>query len=326
VSERARAFWVRKPGAGEIREVPLPEPGPDDVVVRTLHSGISRGTETLVFRGEVPESQREAMRAPFQEGDFPGPVEYGYLAVGVVERGPAELRGRTVFCLHPHQTAFVVPAGAVVPVPDDVPARRAVLAGTVETAVNALWDAPPLLGDRVTVVGAGMVGCCLARLLARFPGVDVELVDVDDGREDIAARLGVRFASPAGATGDRDLVLHASATAAGLQRSLDLLRPEGTVVELSWYGDREVTVALGGAFHSRRLSLRASQVGTVAPARRGARSTRQRLALALDLLHDPAFDALLTGSSPFAELPEVMAQLADGRLPALCHTIAYDEE
>jgi threonine dehydrogenase-like Zn-dependent dehydrogenase len=326
VSERARAFWVRKPGAGEIREVPLPEPGPDDVVVRTLHSGISRGTETLVFRGEVPESQREAMRAPFQEGDFPGPVEYGYLVVGVVERGPAELRGRTVFCLHPHQTAFVVPAGAVVPVPDDVPARRAVLAGTVETAVNALWDAPPLLGDRVTVVGAGMVGCCLARLLARFPGVDVELVDVDDGREDIAARLGVRFASPAGATGDRDLVLHASATAAGLQRSLDLLRPEGTVVELSWYGDREVTVALGGAFHSRRLSLRASQVGTVAPARRGARSTRHRLALALDLLRDPAFDALLTGSSRFGELPEVMARLADGRLPALCHTIAYDEE
>jgi threonine dehydrogenase-like Zn-dependent dehydrogenase len=326
VSDRARAFWVRKPGAGEIREVPLREPGPDDVVVRTLHSGISRGTETLVFRGEVPESQREAMRAPFQEGDFPGPVEYGYLAVGVVERGPAELRGRTVFCLHPHQTAFVVPAGAVVPVPDDVPARRAVLAGTVETAVNALWDAPPLLGDRVTVVGAGMVGCCVARLLARFPGVDVELVDVDDGREDIAARLDVRFASPAGATGDRDLVLHASATAGGVQRSLDLLRPEGTVVELSWYGDREVTVSLGGAFHSRRLSLRASQVGTVAPARRGARSTRDRLALALDLLRDPAFDALLTGSSRFGELPEVMARLADGRLPALCHTIAYDEE
>jgi threonine dehydrogenase-like Zn-dependent dehydrogenase len=237
-------------------------------------------------------------------------VEYGYLAVDAVERGPAELRGRTVFCLHPHQTAFVVPAGAVVPVPDEVPPRRAVLAGTAETAVNALWDAPPLLGDRVTVVGAGMVGCCVARLLARFPGVDVELVDVDDGRENIAARLGVRFASPAGA--------------AGLQRSLDLLRPKGTVVELSWYGDREVTVALGGAFHSRRLSLRASQVGTVAPARRGARSTRDRLQLTLDLLHDPAFDALLTGSSPFAELPEVMARLADGRLSALCHTIDYD--
>jgi threonine dehydrogenase-like Zn-dependent dehydrogenase len=279
-----------------------------------------------VFRGEVPESQRAAMRAPFQDGEFPGPVKYGYLAVGAVEQGPAGLRGRTVFCLHPHQTAFVVPAGAVLPVPDGVPARRAVLAGTVETAVNALWDAPPLVGDRVSVVGAGMVGCCAARLLARFPGADVELVDVDGARAEVADRLGVRFALPEDAAADRDLVLHTSATAAGLQTSLGLLRAEGTVLELSWYGDREVALALGGAFHSRRLDLRASQVGTVAPARRGTRSTRDRLGLALDLLRDPAFDALLTGSSPFAELPEVMARLADGRLPALCHTIDYDGE
>jgi threonine dehydrogenase-like Zn-dependent dehydrogenase len=323
---QVRAFWLRRPGAGEIRAVHLPEPGPHDVVVRALYSGISRGTETLVFRGDVPESQREAMRAPFQDGDFPGPVKYGYLSVGVVERGPADLLGRTVFCLHPHQTAYVVPADSVVPVPDDVPARRAVLAGTVETAVNALWDAPPLLGDRITVVGAGMVGCCVARLMARFPCTDVQLVDIDGGRADVAARLGVPFVAPEDATGERDLVVHASATAAGLQLSLGLLRAEGTVLELSWYGDREVTLPLGGAFHSRRLALRASQVGTVAPARRGSRTTRDRLVLALDVLRDPAFDALLTGSSSFDDLPVVMARLADGRVPALCHTIAYDEE
>ncbi|MCF6735474.1 zinc-binding alcohol dehydrogenase [Blastococcus sp. KM273129] len=322
----ARAFWLRGPGAGEIRAARLREPGPDEVVVRALHSGISRGTETLVFRGEVPEHQREAMRAPFQVGDFPGPLQYGYLSVGVVEHGPAPLLGRTVFCLHPHQTVYVVPADAVVPVPDGVPPRRAVLAGTVETALNALWDAPPLLGDRVTVVGAGMIGCCVARLLARFPATDVELVDVDDARAPVAGRLGVRFAAPAGASGGRDLVVHASATAAGLQLSIDLLRAEGTVLELSWYGDREVALSLGGAFHSRRLQLRASQVGVVAAVRRGPRTTRDRLALALDLLRDDAFDALLTGQSRFDDLPEVMAQLAAGRLPALCHTIAYDEE
>jgi threonine dehydrogenase-like Zn-dependent dehydrogenase len=326
VPGEVRAFWLREPGVGEIRPERLPEPGPGDVVVRALHSGISRGTETLVFRGEVPESQWAAMRAPFQDGDFPGPVKYGYLGVGIVERGPADLLGRTVFCLHPHQTAYVVPADAVVPVPDGVPARRAVLAGTVETAVNALWDAPPLLGDRVTVVGAGMVGCCVARLLARFPCVDVELVDVDASRADVASRLGVPLVPPEDAGGGRDLVVHASATGAGLQLSLGLLRAEGTVLELSWYGDREVTVPLGAAFHSRRLALRASQVGTVAPARRSSRTTRDRLALALDVLRDPAFDALLTGSSSFHDLPEVMAQLADGRLPALCHTISYDEE
>jgi threonine dehydrogenase-like Zn-dependent dehydrogenase len=326
VLRAARAFWVRAPGDGEIRPADLPEPGPDDAVVRTLYSGISRGTETLVFRGGVPPDQYDRMRAPFQDGDLPGPVKYGYLNVGMVEAGPPELAGRTVFCLYPHQTAYVVPAGALVVVPDDVPPVRAVLAGTVETAVNALWDAAPLIGDRITVVGAGMVGCCIARLLARFPQVEVTLVDVDETRQRVAARLGVGFARPEDAAKRRDLVVHTSATSAGLQLSLDLLGNEGSVLELSWYGDRDVTVSLGGAFHSQRLAVRASQVGQVAPARRGSRSTRDRLALALELLRDPAFDALLTGSSPFWELPDVMARLASGELPALCHTIRYDEE
>jgi NADPH:quinone reductase-like Zn-dependent oxidoreductase len=320
----ARAFWLREPGCGEIRPVALPEPTRDEIVVRTLCSGVSRGTETLVFRGGVPPSQYAAMRAPFQEGEFPAPVKYGYLSVGAVEHGPADLRGRTVFCLYPHQTAYVVPAAAVTVVPDGVPPARAVLAGTVETAVNALWDAGPLIGDRVAVVGAGMVGCCVARLLRRFPAVEVTLVDVDPGRAEVAAALDVGFALPADAAGDLDLVVHASATSAGLQRSLELLAPEGTVIDLSWYGDSEVRLSLGGAFHSGRLGIRASQVGTVSPARAGRRTTVDRLALALELLHDPAFDVLLTGQSSFGELPDVMARLAAGSLPALCHTITYD--
>ena len=320
-----RAFWVAEPGRGEIRPAPLREPEAHEVLVRTTRSAISRGTETLVFRGGVPVDQYAAMRAPFQEGDFPGPVKYGYLSVGVVEQGPPGLLGRTVFCLHPHQTAFVVPAAAVTVVPDGVPPERAVLAGTVETAVNALWDAAPLLGDRVAVVGAGMVGCCVARLLAGIPGVRVTLIDTDPSRETTAAALGVAFALPAAAPADCDLVVHASATAAGLQRSIDLLAPEGEVVDLSWYGDARVELSLGGAFHSRRLAIRSSQVGAVAAARRARRSPADRLALALDLLKDPAFDALLTGASPFGELPEVMAGLADGTLPALCHGITYDE-
>jgi threonine dehydrogenase-like Zn-dependent dehydrogenase len=294
-------------------------------MVRTVRSGVSRGTETLVFRGGVPPSQYSTMRAPFQEGNFPAPVKYGYLNVGAVEQGPADLRGRMVFCLYPHQTAYVVPAGAVTVVPDDVPPARAVLAGTVETAVNALWDAAPLVGDRVTVVGAGMVGCCAARLVSRFPAAHVTLVDVVPDRADVAAALGVDFALPADAADGRDLVVHASATSAGLQLSLDLLAPEGTVIDLSWYGDKEVLLSLGGAFHSRRLAIRASQVSTVSPARSGRRTTADRVALALELLRDPAFDALVTGESRFCELPDVMARLAAGRLPALCHTITYEE-
>lgn len=318
-----QAFWVGR-GHGEIRAVAVDGPTAGQVRVRTLRSGISRGTETLVFRGEVPVSQRERMRAPHQEGDFPGPVKYGYLSVGVVEDGDPDLVGRTVFCLHPHQTAYVVPATDVTVVPDGVPADRAVLAGTVETAVNALWDARPLIGDRIAVVGAGMVGCCVARLLADVPGVEVTLVDVDSSRASVAEALGVEFAQPSEVDGDRDLVLHASATAAGLQRSLDLLAPDGEVVDLSWYGDTPVTLDLGGAFHSGRLRIRASQVGEVALRRRHRRTRSQRLALALDLLRDPTYDALHSGSSPFEELPTVMAELASGRRTALCHTITYD--
>jgi threonine dehydrogenase-like Zn-dependent dehydrogenase len=314
---------------GELRTVTVPSPGPDEVLVRTVSSAVSRGTETLVFQGRVPESQHAAMRAPFQEGDFPAPVKYGYLSVGVVEQGPAHLRDRMVFCLHPHQTRYVVPADAVVLVPDGVPPERAVLAGTVETAVNALWDAAPLLGDRVAVVGAGMVGCCVARLLSRIPGVHVTLVDIDPSRAGVATALGVGFALAADAgsgpgAGAHDLVVHTSATSEGLQLSLALLATEGQVVELSWYGDRAVTIGLGGSFHSGRLAIRASQVGAVSPARRSRRSPADRLGLALELLRDPAFDALVTGRSPFAELPTTMARLSDGSLPAICHLITYD--
>ncbi len=323
MQREARAFWLREPGVGEIRDVVLPEPRGHDVVVRTLRSAVSRGTESLVFGGHVPPGQYDAMRAPFQDGDFPGPVKYGYLNVGLVEEGPDHLRGRTVFCLHPHQTAYVVPSAAVVPVPEEVPVTRAVLAGIVETAVNALWDVPPLVGDRVTVVGAGVLGCSVARLVARVPGTRVTLVDVDPTRARVAAALGVDFASPEDADDGCDLVVHTSATSAGLQRSLDLSAAEGTVLELSWYGDETTTVSLGGSFHSGRLSLRASQVGRVAPARRGGRTTSQRLALAVGLLRDEAFDCLLSGESAFETLPEVMPRLVSRELPALCHAVTY---
>ncbi|GAB2850114.1 zinc-binding alcohol dehydrogenase [Streptomyces deserti] len=324
MNRTARAFWIDSPGRGRIRDAELPQPGEEEVLVRTLYSGVSRGTETLVFRGGVPGSQYAAMRAPFQEGDFPGPVKYGYLNVGVVEAGPESLRGRTVFCLYPHQTRYVVPAGAVTPVPDGVPAERAVLAGTVETAVNALWDAAPLVGDRIAVVGGGMVGCSVAALLARFPGVRLQLVDADPARAEVAEALGVAFASPEDALGDCDLVVHASATEQGLARSLELLAAEGTVVELSWYGDRKVGLPLGEDFHSRRLVIRSSQVGTVSP-RRAGRTYADRLALALDLLADPALDALVTGESAFEELPDVLPRIASGEIPALCHRVRYGD-
>lgn len=320
----AHALWLPGPGQAEIRPVAIPEPGPGHVLVRTRFSAVSRGSESLVFRGAVPESQHEAMRAPFQDGDFPGPVKYGYLNVGVVEQGPAGWPGTHVFCLFPHQSRYVVPLEAVVAVPASVPANRAVLAGTVETAVNALWDGGAQVGDRITVVGAGMVGCAVARLCAGIPGARVQLVDVNPHRAAVAAVLGVEFVPPEAAASERDLVVHCSATEAGLRHSLELAGTEATVVELSWYGDEQVQLPLGAEFHSRRLTLRSSQVGAVSPARQARRTHSQRLELALDLLGDPSFDTLISGECSFAELPRTLTEIATGELPGLGQRVTYD--
>lgn len=311
------------PGRGEIRTAPIAQPGPAEVLVRTLRSGISRGTESLVFRGRVPQSQWSAMRCPFQEGDFPAPVKYGYASVGMVEAGPAQLVGRRVFCLHPHQDRYVVPADAVTPLPDTVPDARAVLAANIETAINGLWDAALRMGDRVSVVGAGTVGCLVAALAARVPGVEVELVDPDPSRAAVAASLGCVHVAPGHAARERDLVMHASGDPAGLATALELAAFEATVLEMSWYGDRAVSLPLGEAFHSRRLVLRSSQVGHVATAQRARWDHRRRMALALRLLADPVFDVLLTGESRFEDLPAAMERLAHAPAGILCHVVAY---
>lgn len=319
----SRACWVEAPGRAGLRQAALATPGPGDVLVRALHSGISRGTELLVFRGEVPESEYERMRAPFQEGSFPAPLKYGYASVGVVEQGPAALLGCTVFCLYPHQTRYVVPAEAVHPLPEGLPPARAVLAANMETAVNALWDAAPRIGDRIAVVGAGVVGLLAAWLAGRMPGCEVEVIDTNPGRRAVAERLGLVFASPQRARPDADLVIHASGSAEGLATALRLAAFEATVLEMSWYGRQAVTLPLGEAFHARRLTLRSSQVGHVSLPQRARWSHGRRLALALSLLRDPALDALLTDAAPFDELPAVLERLAAGAPQTLCHRIDY---
>ena len=324
---QARACWIAAPGRAEIRPTPLPAapPGPGDVQVRALHSGISRGTELLVFRGLVPPSEHQRMRAPFQEGEFPAPVKYGYASVGLVEHGPAQLIHKAVFCLYPHQTRYVVPAGAVHPLPDGLPPERAVLAANMETAINALWDASPRLGDRIAVVGAGVVGLLVAWLASRLPGCQVEVIDTHAPRAAVAACLGLAFATPDAATPEADLVIHASGHPEGLATALRLAAFEATVLELSWYGQQPVSVPLGEAFHARRLTLKSSQVGHVAGAQRARWSHARRLALALQLLLEGGaqLDALVTGSAPFDELPAVLARLAEGAPDTLCQRIDY---
>jgi threonine dehydrogenase-like Zn-dependent dehydrogenase len=321
--DQARAFWVAEPGRGEIRTERLSKPGSGEALVRTLYSGVSRGTEALVFNGKVPRSEHERMRAPFQVGTFPAPVKYGYCNVGVVEQGPASLRGRHVFCLYPHQTRYVVPVDALHVLPADVPPQRAVLAANLETAVNALWDAAPRVGDRVAVIGAGVVGCLAAWLAARIAGTEVELIDIDERKAAAARALEVPFRAPAAARGDADVVLHASGTGAGLSTALALAAFEATIVELSWYGDAAPAVALGEAFHSRRLTLKSSQVGSIATAQRARWTHARRMQLVLRLLASAELDALVSGESPFDELPSVAARLAGSAEYTLCHRIVY---
>ncbi len=321
--EEARAFWIVAPGRGEIRREVLRTPADNDVVVQTLFSGISRGTESLVFGGHVPQSEWTRMRAPFQEGEFSGPVKYGYVNVGRVDCGPEELKGKTVFALYPHQTRYVVPASAVYVLPADVPPARAVLAANVETAVNGIWDASPQPGDRVVVIGGGTVGCVVSWLVSRIPGCQVQLVDVNAQRRHVAQALGVPFAQPADSMRDADIVIHVSGSPNGLQQAIDTAGFEATVVEMSWFGDRKVSLELGGAFHSKRLTIKSSQVGHVASSQRARWDTRRRMAYALEILAASELDALITGESAFDDLPDVMARLAQAPGDTLCHRIRY---
>jgi hypothetical protein len=319
----ARAFWIAAPGRGEIRTESLGTPAAGDVVVRARYGAISRGTEALVFQGRVPISEYARMRAPHQTGDFPGPVKYGYSNVGQIEHGPSDLRDRHVFVLYPHQTRYIVPVHAAYILPDGVPPQRAVLAANLETAVNGLWDAAPKAGDRIAVIGAGTVGCLAAWLAGRMPGCDVELVDINPERASIARMLGVRFALPEAATEDADLVIHASGSPSGLDRALQIAGFEATILEMSWYGTHIVSVPLGAAFHARRLTLKSSQVGTLAASQRARWDARRRMRLTFTLLSDSVLDALITGESDFDALPEVMADLATAPGNTICHRIRY---
>jgi hypothetical protein len=315
--KNAEALWYVGPGHAEIRTETLGERGPGHVFVQALYSAISRGTERLVLAGRVPETEFERMRAPFMGGAFPFPVKYGYSAVGRVECGPAELRGRSVFALYPHQSAYILPADAVVPLPDGLPPARAVLAANMETALNAIWDAAP--------AAAGVVGALVAWLCGRLPGAQVTLVDVEPSRGCLAQTLGLEFAEPDAAPRDCDLVFHASGTALGLATALDLAGEEATVLELSWYGTGEIAVPLGGAFHSRRLRLISSQVGRVAPSHRVRWTPRRRLAAALDLLNDSRLEALLSPAVRFHELPNRLAHILAPERGALCQIVVYPE-
>ena len=322
----ARALWHVAPGQSELRAARLALPAEGELLVQALASGISRGTERLVHHGRVPQSQHESMRCPMQEGAFTFPVKYGYAAVGRVEQGPAEYLGRRVFALHPHQSRFVIPAQFCALIPDGVSDARACLGANMETALNVMWDAAPRLGERALVIGAGVVGLLCAFLLARIPGIQVTVVDRDPAKAALARSLGADFTPPEAAPREQELIIHASASAAGLRQALACAAFEGRILEASWFGDAEPALPLGAEFHQKRLQLVSTQVGSVSPAMRGRRSHGQRMALALTMLEDPRLDALLGPFVAFEDLPAALSALLDpapGAPQPLCPIIRY---
>lgn len=318
----ALALWFEAKETCGLREEGLPAPSNDEVLVRTLFSGISRGTESLIFRGAVPESEFDRMRGPHMQGAFPFPVKYGYAAVGHVEAGPHHLLGKSVFALHPHQDRFVLPVDQVTVLPETLPPQRAVLTANMETALNIVWDAAIQPGDRVAVFGAGVVGSLVAYLSSRIVGTETVLVDLDPKRQGLATDLGLSFSAADRLDGEFDVLINATASAAALENAIAHAGVEAKIVEASWYGDRPVTIPLGGAFHSRRLSLVSSQVGAVPASRRARWSYARRLAKALDLLLDDRLDRLISGETRFSELPAAYGRILSTQ-DTLCHRIRY---
>jgi len=322
-SSRARALWYVGSRQVALRDEDVPAARDGEVGVRALFGAVSRGTERLVYSGRVPPSEHHRMQSPHMGGAFPFPVKYGYAVVGRVESDAGERRDRVVFCLHPHQSLFTVPVAAAIPVPQDVPPARAVLAANMETALNAMWDGAPGPADRIAVVGGGLVGMLVAYLCARLPGAEVTVVDVVASRAAFARAIGARFAQPGDAPADCDVVFHASATSAGLATALRIAGDETSVIELSWYGSGEVGAPFGEAFHARRLRLLSSQVGKVAPSRRPRWSPERRLSAALSLLKDPVLDSLISPPIAFEELPAHLPAIFDPQSDVICQLIRY---
>ncbi|MCF6368016.1 zinc-dependent alcohol dehydrogenase [Rhizobium halophilum] len=321
-SDQATALWIESAGHCALRQEELPQRLSGEVRVRALFSGVSRGTEALVFYGQVPETEFDRMRGPHQMGEMSFPVKYGYAVIGLVEEGPEALVGKKIFCLHPHQDQFCVPVEEVQVLPDNLPSDRAVLAANMETALNIVWDAGVLPGDRVAVFGAGVVGLLVAYVTSRVPATETVICDTAPTRADVAKALGITFCSPSDVPEDCDILINASASPAALQNALSHAGFEARIVEASWYGDKIVELPLGRAFHAKRLSIISSQVGAVAAVRRARWSFGRRMGKALQLLGDERLDNLISGETSFASIPDVYGSIL-GSPKTLCHRIRY---
>jgi 2-desacetyl-2-hydroxyethyl bacteriochlorophyllide A dehydrogenase len=324
-SRRARALWFDGPRKVAIRECDLPETGPDHVLVRTLFSGISPGTELLAYRGEIDESLALDETLPALSGSFSYPFQYGYSCVGRVEEGSGAPGGTLVFAFHPHQDRFVVGTEDAIEI-DGLDARTATLFPLVETALQVSLEVALESAPVVVVAGLGVVGLLVAVLVQR-EGAQVVGSEPLPWRRELAASVGIESVDPADldrwvadATAGRGIpiLVEASGNPAALADGLRVLGHEGTALVVSWYGTKPVPLPLGAEFHRRRLIIRSTQVSTI-PARLASEWSRERRRrVALGLMHELPLGTVATHEFPFAEAPAAYAQ-ADEATPGLLH-------
>jgi len=290
---------------------------PDQVLVRSLYSLVSTGTERLVMTSELDEPTRKRMSLPLMKGTFDQDFTYGYSLTGVIEQGPADLVGQHVHLLHPHQSYAIVATSDITVIPEAL-AERAVLVSNLETVINAVWDSQVSLGDEVLVIGYGIIGALLVQLLRQMPGVTVRVYDIDPTKQQLANPY--ETGNPAK---EFDIVFHTSGSSSGLQYGIDQLKPEGTLMELSWYGGRKVEVALGQSFHYDRKKIISTQVSTIPHCRAQRWDYARRKQLAISLLSLIDFEHLIMNSISFSEAVHFFGKLRRGEVKDIGTLIKY---
>lgn len=306
----------------EMLPVLPPNKKKNSCLIKTLFTAISPGTEYLVYSGGVPKKLYVEMRCPYMGGDFSFPIKYGYSLVGQVLDGPTSLKGKLIHTLHPHQDYARISAEDVYVIPDGISPQRATLASNMETALNAIWDSGVNIGDKVLIVGFGIIGSLIARILSFIPQVEVDVLDVQPAKITLIEQLGFSIYKEEKEK-KYDLAFHTSGSGPGLQTSINNVGLEGKIIETSWYGDKEVNLCLGETFHSQRKLIISSQVSHL-PACKSARwDYKRRKEVVFQLLLHPEFDAHITHTIAFHNLPKLFQSLKKNRCQELSYLVYY---
>jgi len=320
---KVRSLWHLSDSQSVIKENTAQNPSPSFLKIQSHFSLISTGTERLVACGEVPGSVHDDMKVPYMEGAFPFPIKYGYSLVGKVITEGHSMTGKLVHAMHPHQDFCLINESDLFEIHSNIPAQRATLASNLETALTAVWDAQVNIGDRVLIVGFGLIGSLIARLLSFIPAIYFQIIEIDKERIQHAEKLGFPVSAILRKHSKFDIAFHTSATAEGLQTCIDGVGLEGKIIELSWYGKKPVKINMGGSFHSQRKQIISSQVGKL-PSKYNARwDMKRRKKVVFELLENALFDQQITHFIKFVDTPTFFADLRAGKAKGLAYCIEY---